>query len=125
MAANDQGPRDVSALRTMPASPVIDWLLRNGSSAASPGALLAELCARLVADGLPLAGALLTIASLDPMVAQNRLRWRRTDGRVVHEIQLHGMTSVEERAPKRASLVLTFPGTSHEIECHAAEPYGF
>jgi class 3 adenylate cyclase len=107
------------------ASPVIDWLMREGAGAASPGALLAELCARLVADGLPLAGALLTIASLDPMVARNRLRWRYSDGRVVNEIQLHGMNPVEDRAPAGASLVLTFPGTNHEIEWHADETSGF
>jgi class 3 adenylate cyclase len=111
------------------ASPVIDWLLRDAASSASPGAMLAELCGRLVADGLPLAGALLTIASLDPMVARNRLRWGRADGRVVNEIQLHGKlhgtTPVETRPRgEGASLVLTFPGTSHEIEWHAAEPSG-
>ncbi len=111
--------------RTMPASPVIDWLLRNGSGAASPGALLAQLCTRLVADGLPLDGAVLSIASLDPMVARSRLRWRGTDSRIVNEIELHGMTPVDQRAAAGASLVLTLPGTSHEIEWHAAQPPGF
>src|SRR5207245_510953 len=83
---------------TLPMTPAIAWLLRDGPSIATPSALLAELCGRLVAEGTPIAGAVLVVASLDPLVARRRLRWTRVDGRVVEELQLHGMAAAGKRA---------------------------
>jgi adenylate cyclase len=47
---------------------------------------------------MPIAGAVLVVASLDPLVARRRLRWTRADGRVVEELQLHGMAAAGKRA---------------------------
>ena len=77
---------------TLPMTPAIAWLLRDGPSLATPSALIAELCGRLVAEGMPISGAVLVVASLDPLVARRRLRWSRADGRVVEDLQLHGKT---------------------------------
>jgi adenylate cyclase len=105
-----------------PLTPVIDWLLRSGAGAASPAALLGDLCDRLAAEKLPIAEALLTVASLDPMVARSRLRWRRRDGRVAEEIQFHGMAAVANPVADSRSLRITFPGTLHQIEWLVEDP---
>src|SRR5712692_8972248 len=99
----------------LPATPTLDWLLRRGAAAATPGALLGELCSGLVAEGLPLASAVLAIASLDPLVARTRIRWRSGDTRVVEEVQLHGMGMTETQVADAASLRLVLPGTRHEV----------
>jgi adenylate cyclase len=109
----------------LPATAAIDWVLRNAAAAPSPGTLLGELCTKLTAEGLPLAGATLTIASLDPLVARTRIRWRRGDTRVVEEVQLHGMSVAETPSPASATLRLVLPGTHHEIDWFAERLTGF
>jgi class 3 adenylate cyclase len=86
--------------------------------------LLGELCKHLVAEGLPLSNGALTVASLDPVVFQTRLRWRREDGRVVEEILLHGMASKTTVASLDVAR-LTLAGTNHEIEWRTSRPGGF
>lgn len=83
---------------TLPMTPAIAWLLRDGASVATPSALIAELCERLVAEGMPISGAVLVVATLDPLVARRRLRWTRADGRVVEELHLHGMAAAGRKA---------------------------
>lgn len=109
----------------LPATAAIDWILRDSSATPGPGALLGELCAKLTGEGLPLAGATLAIASLDPLVARTRIRWRRSDNRVVEEIQLHGMGMAEASSADGPSLHLVLPGTQHEIDWFAERPTGF
>ncbi|HKV56413.1 MAG TPA: adenylate/guanylate cyclase domain-containing protein [Candidatus Binataceae bacterium] len=84
---------------TLPMTPAIVWLLREGAAAATPSALLGELCRLLVEEGMPISGAVLVVASLDPLVARRRLRWTRTDGRVVEELRLHGMMGAGKKEP--------------------------
>jgi adenylate cyclase len=98
----------------------INWLLRDAASVSSPGVLFGELCNKLVREELRISTAVLTIASLDPMVSRSRLRWQRQDGRVVEEILLHGM-ALDASAVEVNCQRLTFPGTNHEIEW-CAEP---
>jgi adenylate cyclase len=86
---------------TLPLTPTIAWLLRDGASVTTPSALVGELCSRLVAEGMPISGAVLAVASLDPLVAQRRLRWTHADARVVEELQLHGMVAAGKKAPIR------------------------
>ena len=118
-----QGSADNSSqVRAQPLTPVVEWLLRSGARAASPAALLANICNRLAAEGLPVGGALLTVASLDPLVARRRLRWRRSDGRVAEEIQLHGMATVSESATGTSGLRFIFPGTLQQIDWLPQDP---
>jgi adenylate cyclase len=106
-------------------SPTIDWLLREGAGASSAGSLLGEVCNRVTAEGLPLARALLRIASLDPLVARSHLRWRRDDGRVIEEVQLHGMSTVNEVSADCGNMRWCFTGTSHEIDWITDQSGGF
>jgi adenylate cyclase len=99
----------------LPATATIDWLLHEAARVAAPAALLGEVCNRLMAEALPIEGALLSIASLDPLVARRRLRWQRDNGRVIEEVLLHGMPAL-------------FPdeeGTENEIEWMAEGSAGF
>jgi adenylate cyclase len=61
--------------------------LVDGASAA-PGAdhLLAEVGARLVADGLPLAGGALTLAVPHPLIARRTWLWRADSGEVIEAL---------------------------------------
>jgi adenylate cyclase len=113
--------RDSSAL---PSTEAVDWLLRNGINAATPGALLGELCIRLVKERLPIASAVLSVASLDPLVSATRSRWQSEGGRVIEEVMLHGMAA---RRPSATSDALghILAGTKHQIEWRSKHPTGF
>ena len=67
----------------MPLSPTLAWLVDE--AAASPGAdrFLAELGARLIADGLPLAGGALSLAAPHPLIARRTWLWRSDTGAVI------------------------------------------
>jgi adenylate cyclase len=110
---------------TLPSTPVIDWLLYEGSQVSSPGILLGELCRRLVVEGVQLATAVLSIASLDPMVARRRLQWQRSDDRVIEEVQFHGMFAIEAAPAESETLRCIFPGTQHELEWIPEQPGRF
>ena len=117
--------RDRQASRALPSTPAIDWLLNEGSQVSSPGILLGELCRRLVGEGVQLATAVLSIASLDPMVARRRLQWRQSDGRVIEEVQFHGMFAIEPAPAESAALRCIFAGTQHELEWLPEQPGRF
>jgi adenylate cyclase len=122
MAGRSKTPDIAPVRRRLPATPSIDWLLRHGTQAGTPGSLLGEVCHRLIAEGLPIAQAVLKIASLDPMVASTRLCWVRDDGRVIEEIQFHGMTIEQVKSADNIALRLDFPGTGHQIEWVLEQP---
>jgi adenylate cyclase len=122
--AKENGAGDSSRAWAQLLTPAVDWLLRNGAGAPSPAALLGSVCDLLAGEGIQVGEALLTVASLDPMVARSRLRWRRSDGRVAEEIQFHGMAPVTEPASGARDLRITFPGTLHQIEWLVGEPEG-
>jgi adenylate cyclase len=117
--------REGSSAIALPQTAAIDWLLRSGAGTATAALMLGELCDRLVREDLPIAGARLTVASLDPMVARRRIRWRRSDTRVAEEIQFHGRTAAAEGVADSAGLTLSVPGTHHQIEWLAERPEGF
>jgi adenylate cyclase len=100
----------------LPRTAAIEWLLRKAVGVTSPAVILGDLCDRLEKEGIPISGAVLTIVSLDPLVSCRRIRWRRSDARVVEEIQFHGMSMVADGAADPESLRLTFAGTQHQIE---------
>jgi adenylate cyclase len=66
--------------------PTLAWLV--DAAGALPGAdrLLAELGARLVADGVPLAGGALTLAAPHPIIAHRTWLWRADSGAVIEAL---------------------------------------
>jgi hypothetical protein len=64
----------------------IAWLLDEASTADSADHFLATLGARLVADGLPLAGGALTLAAPHPMIARRTWLWRAESGVVIEAL---------------------------------------
>jgi len=110
MANGDQG--EASAI--LPLTPAISWLLREGAFAPGPAALLAGLAERLVAEGLPLAQATLSVASLDPLLAGSDFQWRRETGRVIEAPRFHGAGALMP-AEAAAGLALDIAGTGHRL----------
>jgi adenylate cyclase len=109
----------------LPATKAIEWLLREAASSASPGILLGELCDRLTVEALPIAGALLIVNSLDPLVAASRLRWQSSDGRIIEEVLLHGMPAAGHEGKNVGSLRMQLAGTRHELQWLASGCTGF
>ena len=59
------------------------WLVDQAAGTAGAGELLSALGARLVADGLPLAGGALTLDVPHPLIARRAWLWRAASGEVI------------------------------------------
>src|SRR6266446_10345475 len=70
----------------MQLSSTLSWLVDAASETASADRLLAELGARLVRDGLPLAGGALTLAVPHPLIARRTWLWRAESGEVIEAL---------------------------------------
>src|SRR3954468_20223235 len=70
----------------MQLSATLAWLV--DAAAETPGAdrLLAEIGARLVEDGLPLAGGTLTMAVPHPLIARRTWLWRADSGELIEAL---------------------------------------
>src|ERR1700694_2563156 len=67
----------------MQLSSTLSWLVDAAVETPDADRLLAELGARLVADGLPLAGGALTLAVPHPLIARRTWLWRADSGEVI------------------------------------------
>jgi class 3 adenylate cyclase len=67
----------------MQLSATLSWLVDRAAESAGADRLLAELGARLVADGLPLAGGALTLDVPHPLIARRTWLWRAESGEVI------------------------------------------
>src|ERR1700674_1791497 len=70
----------------MQLSSTLSWLV--DAAVETPGAdrLLAEIGARLIADGMPLAGGALTMAVPHPLIARRTWLWRAESGEVIEAL---------------------------------------
>ncbi len=68
---------------SMKLSSTLAWLVDAASETPGADRLLAEVGARLVADGLPLAGGALTLAVPHPLIARRTWLWRAESGEVI------------------------------------------
>ena len=70
----------------MQLSSTLSWLV--DAAVETPGAdrLLAEVGARLIADGMPLAGGALTLAVPHPLIARRTWLWRAESGEVIEAL---------------------------------------
>jgi adenylate cyclase len=70
----------------MQLSSTLSWLVDAASETPGTDRLLAEVGARLVADGLPLAGGALTLAVPHPLIARRTWLWRAESGEVIEAL---------------------------------------
>ncbi|HEY6718917.1 MAG TPA: adenylate/guanylate cyclase domain-containing protein [Reyranella sp.] len=70
----------------MQLSSTLSWLVDAASETPGADRLLAEVGARLVADGLPLAGGALTVAVPHPLIARRTWLWRAESGDVIEAL---------------------------------------
>src|SRR5688572_12527414 len=68
---------------SMKLSSTLAWLIDAASETPGADRLLAEVGARLLADGLPLAGGALTLAVPHPLIARRTWLWRAESGEVI------------------------------------------
>jgi class 3 adenylate cyclase len=74
--------------RVMQLSPTLAWLVDAAADVAGAERFLAELGARLVADGVQLAGGALTLSVPHPLIAQRTWLWRADTGEVSEALAL-------------------------------------
>ena len=67
----------------MQLSSTLTWLVDAAGEAPGADRLLAEVGARLVADGLPLVGGALSVAVPHPLIARRTWLWRAGSGEVI------------------------------------------
>src|SRR5947199_10719839 len=70
----------------MQLSSTLCWLVDAAGETPGGDRLLAEVGARLVADGLPLAGGALALAVPHPLIARRTWLWRAESGEVIEAL---------------------------------------
>src|SRR5258708_10394263 len=69
------------------------WLLDEASSSTAADQFLAALGAKLIADGVPLAGGALTLAAPHPMIARRTWLWQADTGVGIEALGLRALGS--------------------------------
>jgi len=69
------------------------WLLDEASSSTAADQFLAALGAKLIADGVPLAGGALTLAAPHPMIARRTWLWQADTGAVIEALGFGALDS--------------------------------
>src|SRR5262245_63732380 len=98
----------------------IAWLVDEACASAAPELFLAELGARLLADGLPLAGGALTLAVPHPIIARRTWLWRADTGAVIEALGFAGAALDAKGTADRSGdagrrwLAALAPGIVHE-----------
>src|SRR6202521_3751809 len=67
----------------MQLSSTLSWLVDAAGETPGADRLLAEVGARLIADGIPLVGGALTLAVPHPLIARRTWLWRAESGEVI------------------------------------------
>src|SRR6202790_1931458 len=104
----------------MQLSSTLSWLVDAAGAAPAADRLLAEVGARLVEDGLPLAGGALTLAVPHPLIARRTWLWRAESGEVIEALGFApgGPAAAWEASPPhdagRRWLVGIAAGLAHE-----------
>lgn len=89
-------PDPMIAVMQLPAT--LSWLVDEASATASHDRFLAELGARLLGDGVPLAGSALTVNVPDPIVARRTWLWRAETSDVIEALGFGLPPAAEPRA---------------------------
>ena len=70
---------------------IVAWLIDGAHSAATPDAILTEMCERVVACGIPVWRAALFMRTLHPQIMGRRIEWREGVGVSLGEALLRGV----------------------------------
>ncbi|GAB2176026.1 adenylate/guanylate cyclase domain-containing protein [Dongia sp. agr-C8] len=93
----------------------LSWLIDDAAALPAADALLSGLGARLIADGVPLAGGALTLAVPDPIIAHRTWLWRADSGAVMEALGFAGGMSADDPGNAgRLWLQGLAPGVVHE-----------
>ncbi|WP_395016470.1 adenylate/guanylate cyclase domain-containing protein [Dongia sp.] len=93
----------------------LSWLIDDAAALPAADALLSGLGARLIADGVPLAGGALTLAVPDPIIAHRTWLWRPDSGAVMEALGFAGGMSADDPGNAgRSWLQGLAPGVVHE-----------
>jgi adenylate cyclase len=98
--------------------PIVDWLIDGARSAPTAPAVLAELCDRLTAAGIPLWRVAVFVQTLHPNVMGRRLSWR--PGADV-EIGEASFEIFDQESYKRSPVVRVYE-TGQAFRRHLADP---
>jgi class 3 adenylate cyclase len=79
----------------------LSWLVDAASAVSGADRLLAGLGTRLIADGIPLAGAALTLTVPDPIIARRTWLWRAETGAVIEALGFAGSIAPSGDAGRR------------------------
>jgi adenylate cyclase len=108
--ANDDlfimGREIASTERSFPPGSLVDWMLAEAARGFEGVELFDGLCWRLLAAGVPLLRANLSIATLHPQIRGLGYRWQREPG-ITREFRIrHGLTETDDylRSPMRAAI---------------------
>ena len=85
--------RPARMIGPMQLSSTLAWLIDDGAASPDSDRFLAELGARLVEEGLPLAGGALTMAAPHPIIARRTWLWRSDTGAVIEALGFAGRPS--------------------------------
>jgi class 3 adenylate cyclase len=84
MAMTDAASNRMISRMRMPST--LAWLVDSAGTVPRPDDFLAALGARLIADGLPLAGGALTLAAPHPIIVRRSWLWRAETGVVIEAL---------------------------------------
>src|ERR1700694_4024832 len=89
----------------MQLSSTLSWLVEPAGETPGADRLLAELGGHLVEDGLPLAGAALTLAVPHPLIARRTWLWRAESGEVIEALGFApgGPAAAREKGPSNGA----------------------
>jgi adenylate cyclase len=99
--------------------PVVDWLVGDAVSAASPNEVLKQLCERLVESGVRLDRFALFVQPLHPNVAARAFYWRRGAAEIEVNEEDHTFTGSDEQVTSPIYRVRT---TRQEIRRRLEDP---
>jgi adenylate cyclase len=78
--------------------PTLAWLVDEAGTVFGADDFLATLGAKLIADGLPLAGGALTLTAAHPIIARRTWLWRAETGAVIEALGFGSMGSARPRS---------------------------
>ena len=93
-----------------------DWLIDGARSAAAPQQVLAVLCERLVAAGVPLWRAAVFVRTLHPEVAGRRFIWRQGEDVGISDLPYEGLQQPEYRDGIFLRVVETAAPVRHRLD---------